>query len=175
MVKIDIPDWERRKMSNLSSHQWLLCTCICVLCKGKCTPSSQDMTVKHRSQQDAHWTRPDPIPWVDALWTWQMAGVPQVAQILVLSNIPLSPLSKGPIHHGLLKQDVCLRPPSPKINNPHNLIWSRVEALRSHYFHIRILALHPTSLGDCGGTLGMLAQGSARFSGAHSQIASKWK
>lgn len=49
-----------------------------------------------------------------------------------------------------LKQDVCLRPPSPQINNPQNLIsGGRVEALESHYFHIP----YPGALGllrECG-------------------------
>lgn len=76
-----------------------------------------------RNKTHNNWTGSDPIPDRTApLWTWQMAGVPQVSQMLVPSNIPLSRLSKGPIHRELLKQDVCLRPPSPKINNPHNLI-----------------------------------------------------
>lgn len=44
----------------------------------------------------------------------------------------------------------CLRPPSPQINNPQNLILGgRVEALESHYFHIP----YPGALGllrECG-------------------------
>lgn len=47
-----------------------------------------------------------------------------------------------------LKQDVCLRPPSPQINNPQNLIsGGRVEVLESHYFHIP----YPGALGAPGG------------------------
>lgn len=68
------------------------------------------------------------------------------------------PAVKGAIHRpaplqnpgSILKQDVCLRPPSPQINNPQNLIsGGRVEALESHYFHIP----YPGALGllrECG-------------------------
>lgn len=77
----------------------------------------------------------------------------------LLFNIPQSPPTvKGAIHRptllqnpgSFLKQDVCLRPPSPQINNPQNLIsGGRVEALESHYFHIP----YPGALGllrECG-------------------------
>lgn len=77
----------------------------------------------------------------------------------LLDNIPQSPPTvKGAIHRlallqnpgSFLKQDVCLRPPSPQINNPQNLIsGGRVEALESHYFHIP----YPGALGllrECG-------------------------
>lgn len=77
----------------------------------------------------------------------------------LLFNIPQSPPTvKGAIHRPVLlqnpgsffKQDVCLRPPSPQINNPQNLIsGGRVEALESHYFHIP----YPGALGllrECG-------------------------
>lgn len=77
----------------------------------------------------------------------------------LLFNIPLSPPTvKGAIHRpallqnpgSFLKQDVCLRPPSPQINNPQNLIsGGSVEALESHYFHIP----YPGALGllrECG-------------------------
>lgn len=76
-----------------------------------------------------------------------------------LFNIPQSPLTvKGAIRRpallqnpgSFLKQDVCLRPPSPQINNPQNLILGgRVEALESHYFHIP----YPGAVGllrECG-------------------------
>ena len=77
----------------------------------------------------------------------------------LLFNIPQSPPTvKGAIRRpallqnpgSFLKQDVCLRPPSPQINNPQNLILGdRVEALESHYFHIP----YPGALGllrECG-------------------------
>lgn len=83
--------------------------------------------------------------------------VPRDAGLLL--NIPQSPPTvKGAIHRpallqnpgSFLKQDVCLRPPSPQINNPQNLIsGGRVEALESHYFHIP----YPGALGllrECG-------------------------
>lgn len=72
--------------------------------------------------------------------------------------LSLPPAVKGAIHRpallqnagSFLKQDVCLRPPSPQINNPQNLIsGGRVEALESHYFHIP----YPGALGllrECG-------------------------
>lgn len=66
-------------------------------------------------------------------------------EILAFSLTFLPPTVKEAIHRlallqnpgSFLKQDVCLRPPSPQINNPQNLIsGGRVEALESHYFHI---------------------------------------
>lgn len=97
-----------------------------------------------------------------ANWTWQTGWgeppyIPWDAGLLF--NIPQSPPAvKGAIHRpallqnpgSFLKQDVCLRPPSPQINNPQNLIsGGRVEALESHYFHIP----YPGALGllrECG-------------------------
>lgn len=97
-----------------------------------------------------------------ANWTWQTGWgesphVPRDTGLLF--NIPQSsPTVKGAIHRPVLlqnpgsffKQDVCLRPPSPQINNPQNLIsGGRVEALESHYFHIP----YPGALGllrECG-------------------------
>lgn len=83
------------------------------------------------------------------------------SEVMAFSStfLRLPPLSvKGAIHRpallqnpgSFLKQDVCLRPPSPQINNPQNLIsGGRVEALKSHYFHIP----YPGALrllGECG-------------------------
>lgn len=89
------------------------------------------------------WGEPPHVPWDAGL----------------LFNIPQSPPAvKGAIHRpallqnagSFLKQDVCLRPPSPQINNPQNLIsGGRVEALESHYFHIP----YPGAFGllrECG-------------------------
>lgn len=89
--------------------------------------------------------------WGEPLYVPRDAGL--------LFNIPQSPPAvKGAIHRlallqnpgSFLKQDVCLRPPSPQINNPQNLIsGGRVEALESHYFHIP----YPGALGllrECG-------------------------
>lgn len=90
-----------------------------------------------------------------------MARVPLVSSrgAGLLFNIPQSPPTVwGAIRRpallqnpgSVLKQDVCLRPPSPQINNPQNLIsGGRVEALESHYFHIP----YPGALGllrECG-------------------------
>lgn len=89
------------------------------------------------------WGEPPHVPWDAGL----------------LFNIPQSlPTVKGAIHRpavlqnpgSFLKQDVCMRPPSPQINNPQNLIsGGRVEALESHYFHIP----YPGAFGllrECG-------------------------
>lgn len=99
----------------------------------------------------------------------------------LLFNIPHSPPAvKGAIHclallqnpGSFLKQDVCLRPPSPQINNPQNLIsGGRVEALESHYFHIPYPAAF-WLLRECGRPGAGKARGcgrnlrpSARFEG----------
>lgn len=113
----------------------------------------------------------------------------------LLFNIPQSPPTvKGAIHRPVLlqnpgsffKQDVCLRPPSPQINNPQNLIsGGRVEALESHYFHIP----YPEAMGllrECGRPGTVKARGcggnlrpSARLQGGdkprqhHSRVQSK--
>lgn len=113
---------------------------------------------------------------VSANWTWQTgeespSRVPWDAGLLF--NIPRSPpplLSKGQFtalhcyktQAAFLKQDVCLRPPSPQINNPQNLIsGGRVEALESHYFHIP----YPGAFGllrECGRPGAGKAQGCGR-------------
>lgn len=97
-----------------------------------------------------------------ANWTWQTGEESPLTspEMLAFSStfLSLPPLSKGQFTAlrllqnpgSFLKQDVCLRPPSPQINNPQNLIsGGRVEALESHYFHIP----YPGALGllrECG-------------------------
>lgn len=91
----------------------------------------------------------------------------------LLFNIPQPPprVVKGAIHcpallqnpGSVLKQDVCLRPPSPQINNPQNLIsGGRVEVLESHYFHIPYPGA-PGLLRECG----RLGAGPARACGGN--------
>lgn len=121
--------------------------------------------MEHRTLQDIYYSynpQPPQVKVDSANWTWQTGWgepphVPRDAGLLF--NIPQSsPTVKGAIHRPVLlqnpgsffKQDVCLRPPSPQINNPQNLIsGGRVEALESHYFHIP----YPGALGllrECG-------------------------
>lgn len=129
--------------------------------------------------QREHWTRPSrmyriktPALKMDTNLTWQMGEESPLTspEMMAFTSTFFS------LHHrqranselqnlgSFLKQDVCLRPPSPQINNPQNLIsGGRVEALKSHYFHIP----YPGALGllrecgrpgigktlDCGGKL----------------------
>lgn len=161
----------------LSLLSMALFLCVCVLRKGKRKPASQDRNGylrrglwvqalhhyrENRAQDPSgciaatlHPQFKNGLCKLDMTNGWgEPPNVPRDAGLLF--NIPQSPLHcqrgnsllQNP--GSFLKQDVCLRPPSPQINNPQNLILGgRVEALESHYFHIP----YPGALGllrECG-------------------------